>query len=121
PVGGSSLGEDRKTNCTAIPGSADASHAWVVAQKTVGAIPASGADQGAMPATGTSGKLANARSSGNSEATQACPAVDSAALSIRPRASGTGSTPVLPNKKEASSDCSCVIGTTAPATEASRC
>ena len=57
--------------------------------------------------------------SGNSDATHACTAADSAALSIRPHASTTGSTPVMPNKKEASSDCSCVTGTTAPATEVS--
>jgi hypothetical protein len=40
-------------------------------------------------------------------------------VSIRPHASTTGSTPVMPNKKKASSDCSWVSGTTAPATEAS--
>src|SRR6185312_16299563 len=50
PEGGSSLGAARKTNCTAIAGSDELPHAWVVAQKTAGAIHPSGADQGAMPA-----------------------------------------------------------------------
>ena len=64
-----------------------------------------------MPGTGTPGIAANARSSGNSDATHACTAADSAALSARPHASTTGSTPVMPNKKKASSDRSWVSGT----------
>ena len=122
---------DRKNNCTPIAvaplgasgdiaANDDARHAWVIAQKAAGARPPSGATQVAMPATGTPGIAANARSSGNCDATHACTAVDSAALSIRPQASTTGSTPVMPNKKKASSDCSWVSGTTAPATEVSR-
>ena len=83
------------------------------------AIPPSGATPVALPATGMPGIPANAHSSGNSDATHACTAADSAALSIRPHASTTGSTPVMPNKKKASSDGSWVSRTTAPATEVS--
>ena len=48
------------------------------------------------------------------------PAVaDSPAPSIPPNPFPTGSTPAMPNEKEERSDCSCVGGTTAPATDVS--
>ena len=78
----------------------DARPTWVIAPKVDAAIPPSGATPVAMPATGTPGIPANARTSRNCDATHASAAVDSPALSIPPHASTTGSTPVMPNKKE---------------------
>src|SRR6185295_1684618 len=118
PVSGSSLEAGQKNGC-ASPGSDDASPTWVIAADMDAAIPPSGATPVAMSATGTPGIPANAQRSGNSDATHACTDADSAALSIRPHASTTGSTPVVPNKKKASSDCSWVSGTTAAATQVS--
>ena len=82
PVSGSSLEAGRKNDC-ASPGSDDAPPTWVIAAEMDAAIPPSGATPVAMSATGIPGIPANAQRSGNSDATHACTAADSAALSIR--------------------------------------
>ena len=102
-----------------IPGNDDARHAWVIAQKAAGARPPSGATQVAMPATGTPGIAANARSSGNSDATPR--------MHGRRQRSTVDTSPCVhyrlhpgdAEQEEGKLGLRWVSGTTAPATEAS--
>ena len=102
----------------AIPGSDDARPASLIAPKMDAAIPPSVAVP-VLPATGTPGTPESGRTSRNCDATDAPAVADSPAPSMPPNPSSTGSTPAMPNKKEERSDCSCVSGTTAPATDVS--
>ena len=108
PVGLAPLGASG-----AVPGSDDARPSAITSSvATPVGLPVNGTPE--IPASCRPEIPARGRTSGNRDATDAPAAADSPERPSMPPT--TGCTPAMPNKKEKRSDCSCVSGTTAPAT-----